>query len=148
MLTIADMGNMAGGIVHFVVLVCWVVVIAFTLIGVCRGLVLLKGGKQSSRRWAMILLVVSGLLPSVCCGLPTFINCYQYGNFPIGQSGVAKVAQGMRKEEVLTTLGTPHQRIENDVEERWYYWVDLYGETTFCVRFGPDGRVKDTYNPD
>jgi outer membrane protein assembly factor BamE (lipoprotein component of BamABCDE complex) len=68
-----------------------------------------------------------------------------YGNYPLGSYPNSRIRIGMTADEVVATLGTPHQRRKRDEGVTWYYWIDSFGDSWFGVDFGPDGRVVYTY---
>jgi hypothetical protein len=51
----------------------------------------------------------------------------------------------MSTDDVLSILGSPHERSKEGEDEHWYYWIDSFGLYYFGVHFGPDGRVSFTH---
>jgi hypothetical protein len=132
----------------YVVLVIWVVgLLTFWLVaaGVAIGLRLFRSESSRRRLCGGLLLLVSGLTPFLCCLGPSQAIRLVYGNYPIGSYPTGKIKPGMSPDEVVATLGTPHERFKQGDVERWFYWIDAYGIHWFGVDFGPDGRVGGTY---
>ncbi len=91
-----------------------------------------------------MLLATCALIPFFCCLAPPCAIRIQYGNFPTGGYADMKVSEGMSKAQVLSILGTPHERFANDRAETWYYWADSFGVTFSRIYFDPEGRVTHT----
>jgi outer membrane protein assembly factor BamE (lipoprotein component of BamABCDE complex) len=87
---------------------------------------------------------VSGSIPLCCCLGPPHVIRLEYGNYPIGRFP-NDIRPGMSAEEVVATLGTPHERHSRGDVDSWFYWIDSFGLGWFGVDFGPDGRVTHTY---
>jgi hypothetical protein len=129
---------------------CFLLVIAafvllFVLVCFARGVMLLQPGSSRGRRCGILLLLVSGLVPLSCCLGPSHLVRLVYGNYPLGSYPDGEVKEGMTADEVVATLGQPHERHEQDDGESWYYWIDSFGMYWFGVKFGPDRRVVHTY---
>jgi outer membrane protein assembly factor BamE (lipoprotein component of BamABCDE complex) len=77
-----------------------------------------------------------------CCLGPPLVVRLVYGNYPIERYPNGKITEGMTGDEVVATLGTPHERFKQHDGERWYYCVDSFGMSHFAVIIGPDGRLK------
>jgi hypothetical protein len=136
----------ASAAVGCFLLVVWACVLVFAGLGAVRGLMLLHpGSPPRGRRCGVILVLASGLLPLSCCLGPAQLVRLAYGNYPLGSYPNGKVQEGMTADEVVATLGSPHERHKQGEGERWYYWIDSFGMHWFGVEFGPDGRVVHTY---
>jgi hypothetical protein len=126
-----------------VLAIVWAVVLLLVAWGVMLGIGLIHGGSPRARRLGVLLLLVSASVPLSCClGLPLVVRLV-YGNYPLGRYPNGKITEGMTADEVVAVLGMPHQRLQLDDAERWYYWIDSFGMSYFGVTIGPDGRVKD-----
>jgi hypothetical protein len=126
-------------------LVVWAFVLALVIVGFARGVRLLKSGSPQGRRYGVLLLLVSGLVPLSCCLGPSQVIRVIYGNYPLGSYPNNKVKEGMTADEVVAMLGTPHERHKQGERESWFYWIDSFSISWFGVDFGPDGRVVHTY---
>jgi hypothetical protein len=122
----------------------WAVVLLLVAVGVLRGIRLARSGSPRARRYGVLLLLVSASVPLSGCLGPPLVVRLAYGNYPIGRYPNGKIKEGMTADEVVATLGTPHERYRQDDAERWYYWIDSFGLSWFGVAFGPDGRVEHT----
>lgn len=138
-----DFGTSAA--VACFVLVVWAFVLLFAGLGVVKGLRLLHTDSSRARRCGVLLLLASVLLPLSCCLGPAQLVRLSYGNYPLGSYPNGKVKEGMTADEVVATLGRPHERHKGGEGESWYYWIDSLGLYWFAVDFGPDGRVEGTH---
>ena len=135
----------ASGVPVLFLLIVWAIVLTLVSIGIVRGIRLLKSDSSKARKYGVLLLVVSGLVPFSCCLGPSQVVRLVYGNYPIGERPNNKIQEGMSFDEVTAILGTPHERFKKDDQESWYYWIDSFGIGWFAVDFGPDGNVERTY---
>jgi SmpA / OmlA family len=133
-----DFGT-SGGIVCFLVLI-WAFVLVFALLGFAKGVKLLDGGSPRNKKFAVLLFLLSGLVPVSCCLGPSHAVRVIYGNYPI-RNYPNTIRKGMTADEVVATLGTPHERHADS----WYYWIDSFGISWFAVEFDQDGRVIGTH---
>jgi hypothetical protein len=138
-----DFGASAG--LGCFLLVVWAFVLVLAMLGVAKGVRLLQTGSPRGRRYGVLLLLASGLVPLSCCVGPSHLVRLVYGNYPLGSYPNGKVQEGMTADEVVGTLGQPHERRKQGEGERWYYWMDSFSMRWFGVDFGPDGRVVRTY---
>jgi hypothetical protein len=139
-----DFGASAG--ISCCVFFVWAVVLVGVSFGIGWGVRLLKNQSLKVRRAGLLLVVASGLVPFLCCFGPPQVIRLVYGNYPIGSYPSNKINEGISEDEVLEILGRPHERIKRgDDGERWYYWIDSFGISWVCVRFGPEGRVTGTH---
>jgi hypothetical protein len=133
-----------GAYLALILLIVWVVVLALVVFGILRGARLLNNGAAKDRKYGILLIVMSGLIPLLCCLGPPEVVRIVYGNYPIGQYP-SNIREGMSADEVLATLGSPHERFQENDGEHWYYWIDSFGIHWACVDFGSDGRVSHTH---
>jgi hypothetical protein len=132
-----------GGIVC-VLLVVWPVVLVFVLVGIIRGVRLLGSDTRRGKIYGVLLVLVSVLMPLLCCQGPPHVVRIVYGNYPIGKYPEHKITVGMSFDEVSAILGSPHERFEQGHGETWYYWIDWLDTQSFFEDSGPDGRVTRT----
>jgi hypothetical protein len=130
----------AGASLGAILLIVWAVVLVLVMVGLGWGVKLLTSGTAKGRKQGMLLIVVSALIPLLCCLGPPQLVRIGYGNYPIGRYP-SNIREGMSANEVLGILGTPHERVREGDSERWYYWIDWVGISWAAVEFGPDGRV-------
>jgi hypothetical protein len=133
----------SGGIVCCLAVV-WAFILVAVLLAIVKGVKLFNSDSRQARRFGVLLLLASGLVPLSCCFGPSQFVRLEYGNYPLGTYPTNKVQEGMTADEVVAALGTPHER-HGDNKERWYYWIDSFSIRWFSVEFGPDGRVDHTY---
>ena len=123
----------------------WLVVIAFAILGLTFGVKLCKSDKSKSKKYGIVLVLVSGIVPLSCCLLPSQIVRLTSGNYPLGRYPNKEIEKGMTRAEVASILGVPHEKQDSGVGEgAWYYWIDSFGIRYFRVHFGEDGRVMNT----
>jgi hypothetical protein len=134
-----DFGT-SGGMVCFLGLI-WAFVLGFVLLGLAKGIRLLDRDSPRANKSAVLLLLMCGLVPVSCCLGPPHVVRLMYSNYPLGSYPNNKIRVGMTEDEVVATLGTPHERHSDS----WYYWIDSFGISWFAVDFGPDGRVAGTH---
>jgi hypothetical protein len=134
-----------GALIMLFVFAVWAVVLLLAGVGILCGAGLLTSKSPKIRAWGLALLLGSGLVPLLCCLGPPQIIRVAYGNYPVGSDARHQVKKGMSAEEVRAALGSPHRRSEGPDGEGWYYWIDSFGASWFCVDFGPEGRVIATH---
>jgi len=134
----------SGGIVLFI-LIFWAMVFVLVSLGIVRAIKLFRSESPKASKYGTCLLLVSGLIPFGCCVLPPHVVRVVCGNYPIRSYPRNKIEEGMSADEVLATLGSPHESCKQDDGEQWYYWIDSFSVHWFCVRFGPAGRVIGTH---
>jgi hypothetical protein len=126
-------------------LIAWTAVFLLVLVGMRWGVAILRRQPPRGRKWGVLLIVASGLVP-LCCALgPPHVVWLLSGSYPLGHRPHNKIQEGMSEEEVAAILGPPHDRVKRGDGERWYYWIDSFGLSWYCVRFGPEGRVLGTH---
>jgi SmpA / OmlA family len=135
----------AGATIWGMLCVAWVVVLVLTVLGIAWGAKLLKSESPKHKRYGLLVVLVSGLVPLCCLLLPPQVVRMAYGNYPLGSYPNGKIREGMTRDEVTAILGSPHEHYKRDDEESWYYWIDSFGIGYFGVRFGPKGRVIGTH---
>lgn len=135
----------ASGGILLLLLIVWAIVLLFVLVGIVRGIRLLGNESPKRRRNGFLLIVMSSLVPFLCCVGPSQVVRLVYGNYPLGSYPNNKIKQGMTRDEVEAVLGRPHEQFKQDDGESWYYWLDSFGIGYFGVRFDPDGRVAGTH---
>jgi hypothetical protein len=123
----------------------WVVVFVLIALGIAWGTKLLRSESPKVRKYGLVFVLVSGIVPLCCCLLPPHVVRIMYGNYPLGSYPNNKIKEGMTRDEVEAILGSPHERHKRDDEESWYYWLDSFGIGYFGVRFGPEGQVTGTH---
>jgi hypothetical protein len=131
----------ASGAIILMVLIAWITVLLIVGVGVWHGSRLLKAESPASWKSGRIVLLLSALLPLLCCVGPPISTRIIYGNFPIRANADNQVREGMTMDEVRSLLGTPHDRSETQDGEWWYYWYDSFSIAYVCIHFGPEGRV-------
>jgi hypothetical protein len=114
----------ASGSMMCFLMVVWAIVLTLVGIGVIRGMRLAQSGSPKTRRHGVLLLLLCAAVPLSCCLGPSQVVRVFYGNYPIGHSPDDTIKEGMTADEVLGILGPPHERVEQDNEQRWYYWKD------------------------
>jgi hypothetical protein len=135
----------ASGGISLMLIAVWAVVLIVALAGFIRARILLERGSLAERKRGTRLLIVCGLIPLFCCLCPPQVVRITYGNYPISSSSRDKVKEGMSADEVRALLGRPHEASTRQEGEFWYYWLDSYSISWFCVRFGSDGHVVGTH---
>ena len=135
----------AGACIFGLVLLAWAVALILVFVGLSCGAGLVGKGSAKARKWGIILMGVSGLVPLACWLGPSQAVRISYGNYPIANSYKGKIHKGMTAEEVVKILGTPHEKYPRDRGESWYYYLDSFGIGWFCVQVGPDGKVSWTH---
>ncbi len=138
-----DFGSSA--IIVYILLITWAVVLLIVSVGIIRGMILLDSESHRRRKRGALLILVSGLVPFLCCLGPPHVVRLVYGNYPIGRYPNNKIREGMTTDEVAAILGPPHERMKSGGAESWYYWIDSFGMGWFGVRFGSNGRVIGTH---
>ncbi len=141
-----DFGDERGASIGSVWLLTWAAVLRVRLCGTSSGKFILKSESLIVRRRGLILLLGSASAPLFCCLAPPCIVRIAYGNYPIFGRPDGKIKEGMSADEVVAALGTPHERYKEEDGEAWFYWIDSLGIDWFRVRFGPDGRVTETWS--
>ena len=135
----------AGAAAMMFICIIWMGVIAFAILGLTFGVKLCKSDKPQSKRYGLVLVLVSGIVPLCCWLLPAQVVRMTSGNYPLGEYPNKKIEQGMTRDEVESILGNPHERMDGGVGEgSWYYWIDSFGIRYFRVHFGPEGLVEST----
>jgi SmpA / OmlA family len=123
----------------------WLFVLGFSLAGLVWGWKLCLSDKPRAKRCGVVVLLFSGMVPLSCCLLPSQLFRMSYGSYPLRDSPYSKVYEGMTRDEVVSVLGDPHNRRDDeDGGGRWVYYRDAYELNYFTVYFGPDGRVKNS----
>jgi hypothetical protein len=135
----------AGAFVWGLLCLAWAVVFVMVASGIAWGTKLLRSESPKARKYGLLFVLVSGIIPLGCCLLPPVAVRITYGNYPLGSYPNGKITEGMTRDEVSTILGSPHERYRRDDEDSWYYWIDSFGIGYFGVRFGPEGRVTGTH---
>lgn len=134
----------AGGAVllaGFVVLLC---VLGVTILGVVRGIKLLRR-PASSKLSGGVLVVTSLILPVMCCSTPDLLFRLRHDT-PPRRHYPTNIKEGMSMDQVRGLLGKPHgvHDQNNPVRVMWYYYRDSLGLDWFTVWFGADGKVETT----
>jgi len=135
----------ASGFVALFWLIVYVAIIVFAFVGVVMGAKLLAKESPKVRKTGLALILAGGMVPLFCCLGPPYITRVLKGNYPIKRYPDNKITRGMTRDEVVTILGSPHERYKQGDEDHWYYWIDSFGISWFGVNFGPDGQVIVTY---
>jgi hypothetical protein len=135
----------ASASISLFLLIVWATVLLLVSIGIVKGIRLYNRGSPKVRKYALVLILVSGLVPLFCYLVPPHVVRLIYGNYPIGSYPNNKIKEAMSTDEVAVILGSPHKRFKEDDGEHWYYWIDSFGIRWFGVRFGPDGHVVGTH---
>jgi hypothetical protein len=136
------------GVTGFIMLF-WIIigciVLLLSVVGIIFGVRLLGSRSSTHKLLGCILFVVSGLLPVASYLTPSLIFHQSYGNDPIGHYPSGKIQNGMSFDQVVSILGTPHQRTKNTHGEMWLYWIDSFEVQWVGLDFGPDGHVINMY---
>jgi hypothetical protein len=135
----------ASAAIASIVGLAWLVIIVCAIGGTAWGVRRLRSGEPKSRKSGTLLVVVSLLIPFLCCFGPSQAIRIIYGNYPLGSYPNNKIQEGMSQDEVVAILGTPHERHGRADGEGWYYWIDSLGILYFGVQFGPDRKVTSTH---
>jgi hypothetical protein len=97
----------ATAFVILIWLIVWVLILVSALVGAVYAAALLHRENAKGRRYGLVLLLVSGLVPLTCwLGPPHAVRVF-YGNYPVGADARDKIKEGMTKEEVTAILGEP-----------------------------------------
>ena len=120
----------------------WIAVLALVAVGIGCGIKLVNNGSAKARVYGLVIVAGCGMVPICCCLLPAHLTKMEYGNYPLGSYPNNKIEEGMTKDEVAAILGTPHNKVEEDDGDRWYYWIDSFGIHWCCVRFDRESRVS------
>src|SRR5262245_22181041 len=99
----------ASSYIALFLLIAWFVVLVLVALGVFKGINPLWRGSPKRRVYGCLLLLVSGLVPLVCYLGPSEVFRFQYGDYPLGNYP-DRIREGMTADDVVTTLGNPHQR--------------------------------------
>jgi hypothetical protein len=142
MVIFAQMDFGAVGYVILLVMIGWAVVLAICVGGIILGARLLRRG---SLKLGWMLVLASCFLPVFCYVAPPHLFRLAYGSYPIQRYPKDRIDEGMSGDEVVVILGSPHERQSLNGMEKWYYRLDPFCINSFCVTFGPDGRVMYAY---
>jgi len=123
----------------------WLVVMALTLLGMWRGVQLLRSDGRERKQRGMVYLLASVVIPPSCWLGPSQLFRLVHGTYPVGGDARDKIHVGMTREEVISVLGAPHQTSQQEKREDWYYWCDACDLFWIGVEFRADGRVHGTY---
>ena len=139
----------ANEYVTYVLLMVWALFFILVVVGIVRGIRLIRSESLRSKSKGLLLLYLSGLLPFlpcfVCCPLAPYFVRLTTGSYPLGRYPSGEIQEGMSTDKVRAILGSPHQLSQTDDKQSWLYWIDSVGISYFAVSFGPDGRVTSTY---
>jgi hypothetical protein len=135
----------ASGAIALFLMVIGVMVVAFIVFVLMRGIKLAASESPKDRRRGKVLVLLSAMIPLFCCLGPPQIVYMVYGTYPFGSYPNNRIKEAMSMDEVSETLGRPHEHFTGGEGERWFYWLDSFGLGWFGVDFGPDGRVIHTY---
>ncbi len=130
----------AGGLIMLVVSAIFVAALVVAAIGIGWGLFLRKRADAKGRRWGMVVIIGSVMLPISCCSGPSVIFRLTHETPPLGRYPNGVIEAGMTPDEVRARLGPPHHLYLGS----WMYYLDPIEVRYFMVSFGPDGNVNGT----
>ena len=85
----------AGGAAWGLLCLAWAVVFVLIAFGIVGGIKLLKSESPKVRKYGLLLVLVSGMVPLCCWFLPPHAVYIMYGNYPLGTYPNGKIKEGM-----------------------------------------------------